>query len=309
VNKQNVIGPPQAKANAADDAAFPGRPLRRAVVLAHFDRDGLIDPHLRASIASLVSAGADVLVVSANLSPNEPAPDGVRVLRRENAGYDFGSWQAGLRALGPLGSFDEIVLMNDSFYIARDAALPRALDALRRLPYDICSLTASREIQFHLQSYFLVFRPAALRSAWFSRFWSAVSPADDRAAAILLRELPLAAQARAVGLRVGALLHPPHLPPFELLTARWAAGVRAGGRRGGVRAMLDALRGVPPQNPTLHRWAETARRCGVVKVELLRDNPRGADLSGLADVMEPTCFDRAQRHLARLRASEAPSPG
>ncbi len=280
---------------------------RRAIVLAHFDRDGLLDPHVRATLASLAATGAEILVVSTNLSQTETLTGtGVhRVIRRDNAGYDFRSWQIGLRALGDLNRYQEIVLMNDSFYIMREDALVAALDALRRLSYDVGSLTASREFCYHLQSYFMVFRPTAFLTPWFERFWDDVSPDSDRAAAIRRYELPLALQARSAGLRVGALQTAPLLPSLPYLAERWSIRARDAGWRAGIQAVIDAFRGLPGMNPTLHGWVSTATRCSVIKVELLRENPCGADLSKLDALMEPACLARARRHIARICRSAA----
>jgi hypothetical protein len=273
--------------------------VRRAVVLAHFDRDGLLDPHVRATLASLTRVGTDILVVSTNLAATEAltGPGAPRVIRRPNAGYDFRSWQIGLRALGDLDVYQEVVLMNDSFYLAREDALVRALEVLGRLPHDVASLTSSLEFCYHLQSYFMVFRPMAIRTGWFKRFWDEISPDSDRAAAITNYELPLASQARGAGLRVGALKDTSGWPGLPVLWSRAVHRVRS---RTGREAALNVLQGWSDRNPSLHEWMSTARQCGVVKVELLRDNPHGTDLSGLRKFMEPACLLRAQRHLARI---------
>ncbi len=273
--------------------------------MAHFDRDGALDPHVRATLLSLAGPGVEMLLVSTGLADGVEA--GVdRVIRRDNRGYDFRSWQAGLEVLGGLQGYDEVVLLNDSFYLARAGALPAAFAAMAGRGFDVWGLTASREERFHLQSYFMAFRPAAFEAGWFRRFWAGVMPDGDRAAVIARHELTLAAEARTAGLRVGALLMPALWPGRTAIAERWRARVAVAGRRAAVRTVVGGV--LLGENTALRRWRETCRVAGVVKVELLRDNPLGADLAGLEECMETACFARARAHLARVGAPGPVAP-
>jgi hypothetical protein len=273
-------------------------PTRRAVIAAHFDRDGLLDPHVRATLASLAGPGTRTILVSTNLAPDATIPPDVAVIRRENRGYDFRSWQVGLAALEDPHAYDEVILLNDSFYLARPDALPAALAAMRARRCDLWGLTASRERRAHLQSYFLVFRARALRSPWFRRFWDGVDPDSGREEAIIRYELSLADEARAAGLAVAALLPAPLLPAPAPLARLWSKTRAERGGHAALHEVSQALRTRPGENPMLRGWQRTLRRAGVAKVALLRDTP--AERDHVLAAMEAGCRARARAHLARL---------
>ena len=60
-----------------------------------------------------------IFVSTAKLNENEMRSLGAYVdsiIVKENSGYDFGSWKAGLRSEEDLRKYDEIVICNDSVY-------------------------------------------------------------------------------------------------------------------------------------------------------------------------------------------------
>jgi len=95
---------------------LPPRPTR-AIVLAHFDRDGRFDPYVHQALAAYRPL-ADRLVVVSNSATRLP-PELARLvdtfLPRSNLGYDFAAWRDGLAGLEP-GAFDEVLCVNDSVY-------------------------------------------------------------------------------------------------------------------------------------------------------------------------------------------------
>ncbi|MFN9074132.1 MAG: rhamnan synthesis F family protein, partial [Hyphomonadaceae bacterium] len=77
--------------------------MNRALIFAHFDKDGLVDPYVIHALTvyrqyfSLV-----VFVTVSDLSESEVdklkfLAD--RVIQRENYGYDFGSWRVGFEGV------------------------------------------------------------------------------------------------------------------------------------------------------------------------------------------------------------------
>jgi hypothetical protein len=112
-----------------------------------------------------------------------------RIVQRENTGYDFSMWQAGLEQYD-LSAIDELLLTNASII---GPLWP--LEPLWQNPLvnqcDFWGLTDNCDTCHHLQSFFLVFRRAVIQTECFARFWSAILPYTDKAQVIRSYEMGL----------------------------------------------------------------------------------------------------------------------
>lgn len=161
-------------------AAFviPGPPVRRAIVLAHFDPQGCFDPHVVHALAAYRQLADRIVLVSNSartLSPQlRPFVD--TFVPRANVGYDFGAWREGLTRLVP-GEHDEVICVNDSVYGPLFELRPALADA-RVAGADLwgmvlSDLNTSRSVPRipHLQSWFLGLRRPLLESDAYAEFW------------------------------------------------------------------------------------------------------------------------------------------
>ena len=145
-------------------------------LFAHYDPNDRLADHVLYYLAALRRAGFAVTVIStARLDATQRgklATIGAGLLLRENAGLDFGSWAEGLARLrdasGQLRIDGRLLLTNDSVF-GPIGDLGEALARLARLPGDVHAMVESREIEPHLQSWFLLFSPAAYRHTAFER--------------------------------------------------------------------------------------------------------------------------------------------
>jgi lipopolysaccharide biosynthesis protein len=139
------------------------------------------------------------------------------------------------------------------------------LERVRTLDADVIGATESVQVQRHLQSYLLFFKPNALKSEAFWQFWSGIR-ASGRLVAIYRYELGLPAAMDRGGLRCATL--------FEV---------------GEV------------ENPTLSKWRDLIDRgFPYVKVAALRDNPSNQDISDWPQILRDQGYDPAivVKHLA-----------
>lgn len=159
---------------------------KRLALFVHHDGKGELRNYVRYCIAGLQSADCDVLVVVNGdlLEEGEKwlAASGAAVLFRENKGFDFWGWKAGLEYAGPdrIREYDEILLTNNTFYgpiypFAEmfDAMAERNCDfwGINRHP-----LNADAKMPEHLQSYWLVFRKRLLESEAWRSWWDNLPP-------------------------------------------------------------------------------------------------------------------------------------
>ena len=193
--------------------------MRRAIILAHHDPDGIVDPHVIHALRAYRALTDRLVVVSTSLRrlPDELVGTVDTFLPRENVGYDFGSWQAGLRMLSPSGGvdaagFDEVVCVNDSVYGPLFDPAPMFTDP-RIAGADLWGMVIStqpprhggRLPRPHLQSWFLAARRALLASACWKDFWSGVVPQSTKDDVISRYEVGLSEQVMAAGFRIAAL--------------------------------------------------------------------------------------------------------
>ena len=142
------------------------RSTNRWVVYSTFDPEGMLRQHAVEQIVAYRDAGSSVLVV--DTSPTVSAErasawdrHATAWFQRENEGYDFGSYKAGLqwiRERSPDGSYS-LLLTNDSCY----GPFSPINSILRRFdnndgPPMVFGITDSYELGYHLQSYFLYFQ-------------------------------------------------------------------------------------------------------------------------------------------------------
>lgn len=287
--------------------------MRRAIILAHHDPGGVVDPHVAHALRVYRRSADRLVLVSTSVRrlPDDLAGTVDTFLARENTGYDFGSWQAGLRTLSTAGGdgaagFDEVVCVNDSVYgpLFDPAAMfsdPRTAGA------DLWGMVIStqpprrgQEPRPHLQSWFLAARRGLLDSACWRGFWEGVVPQPTKDDVIDRYEVGLSERVMAAGFRVAALYDARAEPP---------PGWRDVLPDLSPRRPLAAWRLLRKIRRRFHNPSELLPRrllaAGVpyAKVALLRVNhyrlsPRAiqAAIRDAADGFDP---DLVERHLAR----------
>lgn len=189
---------------------FALRPGGEAALMVSHAPAGRLKPHVLPYIQQLRGAGLQVLLVVVVDRPLElldeelASIDGIIV--RDNGGYDFGAWADGFRLYPALFGAGLLVMTNDSVIPTGDTSMFRTMmDRVRACPADIVGLTASHEYGWHVQSYFLGFKPSALSSWTFQHFIRDIKRLDDKDEVIRTYEVPFAAHMRAGGLTVQAL--------------------------------------------------------------------------------------------------------
>ena len=240
--------------------------MKRILVYAHYDKDGVVRRYVESALGALKTEVARVVfVTTAKLPPPEKAKlRGLadRLIEIDNVGYDFFSWRTGILSLADeWADCDELVLMNSSV-VGPIFPLANVFDKMRRSDADFWGMTESLEITPHLQSYFLVFRKRLLGDPAFIGYWRELRPLANRQDVIDQYELKLTRHFAARGFKPDSFVKMADL------------------RRCNVRHWLGGFR--PDGNPTLLYPEELLKlKMPFVKIQLLRDNPHRIDLAGL----------------------------
>jgi rhamnosyltransferase len=152
--------------------------MRRVAVFAHYDSQNTIKRYILRHLAALREVCDEIHFAStAQLGSGELAKlNGLATSSRlcENAGYDFGMWAQVLAPLH-LEDCDELVLTNSSVY-GPVTPLAQVFARMSDCACDFWGMTDSLEIEYHIQSFFLVFRKSILKSGKVGRFFASVLP-------------------------------------------------------------------------------------------------------------------------------------
>jgi rhamnosyltransferase len=221
--------------------------MRRVVAFAHYDPQSSIKRYILYHLQALREVCDEVHFVStsqlgaAELAKLTGVVDTQRVC--ENSGYDFRMWAQVVQSLD-LGNWDELVLANSSVF-GPVTPLSRAFKRMESVACDFWGMTDSLEIEYHIQSFFFVFRKSMLASGAVEQFFASVLPYRYKLQVIRSYELGL----------THFFLDQGYVPAV-------------------VASVLDRNLRLGACNPCL-RASIPLMELGVpfVKVELLRDNP------------------------------------
>lgn len=185
-----------------DAFASPALPEKVAIVAAwsHAPAQSL---SLSRYLQELHEAGFWLLVVStADFAEPLQWPHGIPasavVLRRENSGYDFGSWAAVLHALPQIRRTDTVLLTNDSL-VGPFWSLRPIFQDLAQSRADVVGLTDSTQLDHTLQSYFLAFKHGVLAEPPWRRFFANIRPQATKMGVVYRYEAAIVAKCRREG--------------------------------------------------------------------------------------------------------------
>src|SRR5437667_9971620 len=149
---------------------WPGRidlqATSRIAVFSHFDRRGRVQDFVHYYLRQIHDAGYAIVFVSAapQLDPaaiEQLTPICGLILRRDNVGWDFGAYKAGIEVITNLDRLDSLLLANDSVY-GPVHDLGALIGRMNPAEADVWGITDSWERRFHLQSFFLLFGKTAV---------------------------------------------------------------------------------------------------------------------------------------------------
>ncbi|HTW28270.1 MAG TPA: rhamnan synthesis F family protein [Acetobacteraceae bacterium] len=280
-------------------SAWPAGRIRlgpKVVVFVHFDRAGAVREYAMIYLRAFAEAGFSIVFVT-NSGRLQPAAMSALqqicacVLVRRNVGYDFGAWREGFAHLAlPRPDTELVVMANDSVY----GPLRPLDDLLAQIDFeraDVWGLTESWQSRFHLQSYFLAFRPEVLASEAWRRFWTAVRPAPSKHWIIHRNEIGLTQALIRAGFRVQSVW--PYTRLLQVVDPELTDGEPSRDpvqqvRRDHARRIREAMVRQVPMNPTSDLWRQLLLAgFPFIKRELLRSNPTQVpDVAEWQDLVE-----------------------
>jgi rhamnosyltransferase len=273
--------------------------------MAQFDPRGTLGPHVRRQVEALAGAVDELVVVSTSELTGEARQflGGLaRLIERDNTGYDFVSYKAGLDE-SDLERYDEVTITNDS-YVGPLLDPARVFAEMAERSADFWGLTETDRVKHHVQSFFVTFRRTAIESEAFRAFWDGLAVLDDRSQVIRQHEVGLSRRFYKAGLRSAAYFtESDEDRRIGRRRVRWWALRRTGLPHRPADVALLRKRSAVPWNPStgLADRALDAGRLPYVKLDVLRHDPYGLDAGRLLDLCEqahPQAFEGVRGFLS-----------
>ena len=232
--------------------------MKRIAVVAHYDVDALGDRYLIALLERIEQVVDKIILVTTSGIDSQSIVNlsKLEVIQRDNVGYDFYSYKVGIESINNLNQYDQLLVLNDSFYITNDFDLDRLL--LQSESKDIYSITSTNQFAYHLQSYFVIFNKKSILSTWFYKFWNSVFIYKRKIKIIFDYEINMTSSAMQHGLSAGSMFF----------------------------SKDDA-------NPCHHNPDLLLEKVGIIKIDLLRNKIADLDYSHLEEA--PVISNHLQR--------------
>ncbi len=287
--------------------------VKRIVLFAHFDWDNVVDNYVLFYLRSLRKISDFLIFISTSSLDNHETIklDELcdHIIIKENTGYDFMSWKTGCEAIPDLSLFDELVICNDSVY---GALFPfqEMFNIMSNFDFDFWGITDSYAIQWHLQSYFIVFKKNVFSSKTFMEFFEKIKVEKNKEDVIKKYEIGLSQNLIQNNFKAGTYI--PEINSFVRLILLKLKQVKN-------RSLLELLktlkskgtynrsRWVPEQlNKSILDWKRLVKKykMPVIKIELLRTNPGTVDTKDYDTFLKKhTSYDTSliKNHLHRMK--------
>jgi hypothetical protein len=279
-----VVQPSYIRHRWAGD--IPLEDARRVVVFNHFDSRGIIHEYVEFYLQELKLAGFTIVFTSN--SPRFPGesveklkPLVATILWRRNVGYDFGAFKDGIAEIPNPETLDMLLITNDSMYGPLQD-LKQIISRANPNEADLWGITDCWDGRYHLQSYFLLFHPQAIRSPAFKGFWNHLPYFRRKRWVVRYGEVGLTPFFLSKGVRCKALF--PYRKLISTISPRLDAYLALPQsdtdpiRRRYAEMLAQCLRNGVPLNQTHFFWDQLVvgvdgTRCPFIKRDLLQHNP------------------------------------
>lgn len=164
-----------------------------AAVFAAYSADGTVSDYVVDYLKKLKEVAPNIVYVTDNSIKRgeikKIAPYITHLIAYRHGEYDWGSYKRGVNRLNTAGTFDKLILANDSTIPLTDTFRP-IVEKMQQSGADVYGITANTDGTYHLQSYFLILSPRAWQSPAFNSYLNAVKPEKDGLTVAYRYEVP-----------------------------------------------------------------------------------------------------------------------
>jgi len=187
-----------------------------AAVFAAYSADGTVSDYVVDYLKKLKEIAPNIIYVTDNPIKRgeikKISPYITHLIAYRHGEYDWGSYKRGVNLIKTAGTFDKLILANDST-LPLAASFRPILEKMQQSEADIYGITANTDGTYHLQSYFLILSKKAWQNPAFSAYLNAVKPEKDGLTVAYRYEVPFTEYMENNGFKSAA-----HIP-YETLSA------------------------------------------------------------------------------------------
>lgn len=176
LTQQKVSEPPVVR--YSKEGAISPDPTKPACFFCSHDKQSIVRENVYHYLKQLVLAGFDIVFISSSDTISDAdqqklAGYCIRIISRENKGYDFYGWKTGLEKYPQYHAHTGLLLANDSV-LGPLFDFSDIITRLENCDADIVGMTDNFRFSPHLQSYFLYCKKPVILSEEFIGFFDQV---------------------------------------------------------------------------------------------------------------------------------------
>ncbi len=253
------------------------------LIFVHYHSDGLIRKDILKFLKKGNSYFKKIIFISTNLKINETRklPKSIKIITRKNIGYDFYSYKCGLEHyLKKIkrNLFNEnLFFLNSSVLFVEKDKLLNAIKKLKIADNEFWGLTKSYELAEHIQSYFFCFSSEILGKKNILNWWKKIKPFKKRQTIINKYELGLS----KLMLQNNIELHAIFKKNIDIYPKNIVQKFRAR-----YKEIIYKQKKIYKRNPTNYFWKDFYNQFGLIKIELLKNNPKNIDIKDLIKIIK-----------------------
>lgn len=299
-----MFSKPDKENNKYIYSTLSGDKKKYICVFSHYDKDSKVDDYVLFYLKSLFDYGCSInFVTTSDINQKEQEklfPYCEKIIIRKNEGIDFGSYKCGIDAIKNIEKYEKLIIANDSVY-GPLYPIKELIEYGDNAGLDMWGATDSYELNYHVQSYFIVYSKRILTSPYFKIFWKGVRNLKFKWNVIFENEIGGSQFFLKKGFKLASFCDYFRIKQ-DIIRSKQTGGCNLSD----CRYKLLINKNI---NMTLTIWDVLIKdyRYPFIKRQLLRFNPERVDVSYFQDLLlKHTKFnpDLIENHLKRISASK-----
>lgn len=253
------------------------------LIIAHYHSKGLIRKDFLNFLKKTKKIFKKTILISTNIINKEKLkiPKHIVTIRRKNIGYDFFSYKIGceyfLQKFNKKLENKNLFFINSSILFVNSTRTINAIKSIKIKKNEMWGFTKSYELKEHIQSYFFSFSAIILKDKDILSWWKKIKPFTKRQDIIDKYELGLSSLMIKKNVKLCSLFKKniklKSINFFQKINQRFK------------EVFLKEIK-IYKKNPTNYFWKDIYTRYGIVKIELIKKNPKKINISKLKKILK-----------------------
>lgn len=253
------------------------------LIFAHYHSKGLIRKDILKFFNKLKFFFDGIVFVTTKLKNKEKTkfPKFIKIIKRKNIGYDFYSYKIGLeyfaKKIDLKSENTNFFFVNSSILFVDNKRLLNLIKSIKIKNNHLCGLTKSYELTEHIQSYFFFFSSSLFNNKYILDWWKNIKAYNKRQKVIDKYEIGLSELMKKNNIKLFSIfkknLKLKATNIFQKIEQRY-------------REIFFKKVKLYKKNPTNYLWKDFYQKCGLIKIELIKSNPKKIDISKAIEILE-----------------------